>query len=699
MIISYYLKLYLNFIILNLFVNLNFAVAPVFVKTYTISTVMGTGFPGAGPSMSPGTSTSLSTPGGMWISSSSKLYIADTNNHVIRSLDLTDQNALAQIAAGSIGSAGSAGDTGFATSAQLNSPSGICGDSLGNLYIVDDGNALIRTVNPAGQISTIGGTSFSNVCADGYGAGSSGIGVSYACRVDAQGNVYIADSGCQAIRYLIVATSRLTTALGTLGTAGLIDGIGTNAKFRNPAGLFLDSAGNFYIGDTGNHRVRYADASLNSATVTLSGGSQGSGNNQQATSSGLYNALKGLWVDYQGNIFIADTGNRRIKEVNVTNHFVTSPVGLGSAADENSLGSLTKILLPVDVYGDSSRGFIYYVDANDHRVRKMTIGAPVSPMPSYSPSKSPSIAPSSPTVTPTNIPTASPTRTPSVSPSLPPVPTFSPSTGMPTMIPTVTPTCVPTVTPTMSPSTTPTASPTATPSFLPSTVLPTTIPTYSPSLQPSFLPTSIPTVNPTDSPSFVPSVTPTRSPSENPTFSPSFGPTNSPTCSPSITPTCTPSEQPTMTPTMAPSATPSHSPSLSPSHSPTTSPSAVPSTTPSLTSTASTSNTPTVLPSPLPTFIPTVNPSILPSISPSYSPTTNPTVLPTVFPSCSPTITSSSINPTVNPSQTPSKTPTTDPSPSPSVMPSQTPSCFPTVVPSSTSNPTWNPTRSPTINR
>jgi sugar lactone lactonase YvrE len=655
MIISNYLKLYLNFILLNLFANLNFvgSTTQTFVKTYTISTVMGTGAPAAGANMLPGTSTSLSTPGGMWISSSSKLYVADTNNHIIRSLDLTDQNALAQVAAGSIGSSGTAGDTGPATSAQLTTPSGICGDSLGNLYIVDNGNALIRTVNPTGQISTIAGQTFNNVCADGYGAGSSGIGDSYACRVDGSGNVYFADSGCHAIRYLIVATSQLTTPLGNLAHSGLIDAIRTNAKFKNPAGLFLDSAGNFYIGDTGNYRVRYAEASLNTATITLSGNGQGSGNNQLATSAGLYNGLKGLWVDGEGNVFIADTVNRRIKEINVTNQYVTSPVGVGSGTSENTLSSLTKILLPVDVYGDSSsaRGFVYYVDANDHRVRKMTPGAPISAMPSYSPSRLPSIAPTSPTVTPTTTPTANPTRTPSVSPSLPPVPTYSPSTVMPTMIPTVTPTVVPTETPTMSPSTTPTVSPSVTPTFLPSTAVPTCFPTFAPSLQSSFLPTAIPTVNPTDSPSFTPSVTPTRNPSGNPTFSPSFGPSNLPTCSPSITPTV----QPTMTP------------------------------------------------------------STLPTVPPSYSPTTNPTVLLMVSPSCSPTMTPSSINPTVpasmNPSQTPSKPPTTDPSASPSIIPTQTPSgsptVVPTVVPSFTSNPTRNPTpdpsltptRSPTINR
>jgi sugar lactone lactonase YvrE len=513
----------------------------VFVRTYTISTVIGVpGSSTASPSNLPGTSTYLSTPYGIWISTNGRLYIADSGVHVIRTVDTTlGRQAPVTVLAGLINNAGSTGDGGFASNARLSTPSGVCGDTAGNIYIMDSGNLQIRKVDTLGFISIVSGRTGTSGCVDG-GVGLSNFINPFTCQVDQNGDVLILDSGCHCIRRLSSATNILTTIIGTLGLSGSNEGIGTNAKLNAPRGFFLDSNGNFFIADSGNNRIRKFPATLATST-TIAGSANGGGNNVVASSLvNLFSAPQGIWCNRLGNRFITDAGNHWIREINGTNNIITAPVGAGADSAENIIALGARVRTPVSIIGDSL-GNIYFSDSQDWAVRKLTLGAPISPFPTFSPSFAPTRTPTAPTPSPTATPTRDPTFAPTVTPTRDPTtktPSFLPSTVGPSFVPTPIPTRIPSAVPSKAPTVIPTALP---------TLLPVASPTSSPIPIPTFAPTRVPTATPTA----VPVTTPSRTPSPPPSNTPIATPTRIPTKTPSAYPSKVPTLEPTFVATFA----------------------------------------------------------------------------------------------------------------------------------------------------
>ena len=227
--------------------------------------------------------------------------------------------------AGTPGASGYSGDGGPATSAELQHAWGVAVDSAGNLYIADTFNQIIRKVNAAsGTITTVAGTpGTSGYSGDGGPATSAELSLPYGVAVDSSGNLYIADLGNSLVRK-VNASGTITTVAGTPGTIGYSGdgGPATSAELQYAWGVAVDSAGNLYIADTQNCRIRKVNASGTITTVAGNGTSGYSGDGGPATSAELSYPY-GVAVDSAGNLYIADTQNYRIRKVNASGTITT----------------------------------------------------------------------------------------------------------------------------------------------------------------------------------------------------------------------------------------------------------------------------------------------------------------------------------------------------------------------------------------
>ncbi len=211
----------------------------------------------------PATAAQVNFPEGIAVDANGVVYLADTRNHRIRRI----QNGIITTIAGN-GTAGFAGDGGQGPAASLNSPRGISVGANGNLYWVEPTNRRVRTLDRNGRITTFAGTGATGSTPDGDTALNTVLNFPLATAVDAAGNVYIADAGSSTVRR--VSNGIVTTIAGTalkLGFAG-DGGPATSAQINTPSGLAVDGAGNVYITDNGNHRVRVVLAAAQSFTAS-----------------------------------------------------------------------------------------------------------------------------------------------------------------------------------------------------------------------------------------------------------------------------------------------------------------------------------------------------------------------------------------------------------------------------------------------
>jgi len=271
----------------------------------------------------------LNEPVGVAVDTAGNLYIADMGNNAIRKVTINvptstgPQNIITTVAGiSNVGTAGYSGDGGPAISATLSSPAGVAVDSSGNVYVADLGNNAIREVKAGtGIISTAAG--ISGVGTAGY-AGDSGPATSATLNgprgvaVDTSGNIYIADSGNNAIREVTASTAKITTIVGNGTPSDTGDnGAATSGTLNNPTGLTVDSAGNLYIADSGNNVVRKVTAPPSSGIITTAAGNIERGNtgNGGPANEATLNGPSGVAVNSAGSIYIADEGNDVIREV------------------------------------------------------------------------------------------------------------------------------------------------------------------------------------------------------------------------------------------------------------------------------------------------------------------------------------------------------------------------------------------------
>jgi sugar lactone lactonase YvrE len=325
----------------------NHRVRKVTQSTGYISTVAGTGTSGA---FTAGTATSskLSAPNGVALDSSGNLYIADTGDHAVAKVNTS--GTLSYFAG--TGTSGTI-TAGAATSSKLNSPAGVAFDGSGNAYIADSGNHEVLKVNTSGTLSIFAGTGTSGTITAGT-ATSSKLNSPTGVAVDSSGNVYIADGGNHAV--LKVNTSGSLAYFAGTGTSGSTNdnnnSAATSAKLKTPYGVAWDSSSNVYIADSGNDVILKVTASTGKIAIITGtvGTASYSGDNGAATSA-TESAAKGVAVDSSGNVYIADTGNNLVRWI-ITTFGDIGPIagnGTGGYSGDGAAATAGEINAPTGI--------------------------------------------------------------------------------------------------------------------------------------------------------------------------------------------------------------------------------------------------------------------------------------------------------------------------------------------------------------
>jgi sugar lactone lactonase YvrE len=353
--------------------------------------VAGDGSSGYSGDGGPATAADLNYPYETALDSAGNLYIADSNNNVVRKV--AAGTGIITTVAGS-GTAGYSGDNGAATSAQLYAPFSVALDGAGNLYISDNGNSVVRKVTAAtGVITTFAGNGTSGSSGDNGPATSAALEYPRGIALDGTGNLYIADSISQRIRKVAAGTGIITTVAGN-GTAGYSGdgGPATSASLRSPVGIATDSAGNLYLADEFNNVIRKVTAS-NGVISTVAGNENASysyqggysGDGGPATSAQLY-WPSAVSVDGAGNLYIADYTNQVIRKVNASSGIITTVAGngsmCGSPSGDSGPATSAALCYPEGVSVDGA-GNLYISDTYSGRIREVTVSAlpPSAPTP------------------------------------------------------------------------------------------------------------------------------------------------------------------------------------------------------------------------------------------------------------------------------------------------------------------------------
>ena len=262
------------------------------------------------------------------------------------------------------------GDGGAATNARLSSPQGVAVDGCGNFLIADSANNRIRRVDTNGIISTIAGTNFSGFSGDGGAANLAGLSGPYGVGVDVWGNYWVADRGNNRIR-LVDTNGMITTVAGTNAYSYSGDGgPATNASMRSPSGVTVDGYSNLFIADYNNLRIRKVDTNGIISTIAGNGVFGFSGDGSAATNAS-FKSPQGVALDSCGNLFIADTANNRIRMVD-TNGTITTIAGTNASGYAGDGGPAARASLsgPAGVTIDSF-GYVFIADTMNHRVRQV----------------------------------------------------------------------------------------------------------------------------------------------------------------------------------------------------------------------------------------------------------------------------------------------------------------------------------------
>jgi sugar lactone lactonase YvrE len=345
----------------------------------TISTVAGNGTAGYLASQDTGTTAGtgaeLSSPDGAAVDVAGNLYIADRSNHRIRKV--TAATGFISTVAGN-GTAGYNGDGVAATSAELNQPSGaVALDGAGNLYIADYNNQRIRKVTAAtGLISTVAGNGTAGYNGDGVAATSAELNSPTGVAVDGAGNLYIGDKSNNRIRKVTASTGLISTVAGN-GTAGYNgDGIAaTSAELDSPPRVAVDGAGNLYIADQSNNRVRMVTASTGLISTVAGNGTAGYNSDGIPATSAELNNPYGVAVDGAGDLYISEN-NQRIRKVMASTGFISTVAGNGTGGynSDGIAATSAELSTPYGVAVDGA-GDLYIADSGNNRIREVTAAA------------------------------------------------------------------------------------------------------------------------------------------------------------------------------------------------------------------------------------------------------------------------------------------------------------------------------------
>ena len=329
----------------------------------TITTFAGLGFAAHTGDGGPASAAALFSPNALAIDAAGNIYVSEYDYGGVRKIDVS--GTITTIAGS--GSASFSGDNGPATDATMNQPTGVAVDAAGNVYIADMSNQRIRKVNTAGIITTIAGYGVSAFSGDGSAATLACMHQPTGVAVDATGNVYVADQINGRIRKINAAGIISTIAgNGTLGFAG-DGGAAITAELYQPTGVTVDAAGNIFISDIINNRIRKINTSGIISTIAGDGIGGFAGDGGPATDAHLYRP-NSVAVSAAGDVYIADMNNDRIRKVNTSN-IISTIAGVDILGDGGP-ATAAELNEPTDVAFDAA-GNVYICDLVNNRIRKV----------------------------------------------------------------------------------------------------------------------------------------------------------------------------------------------------------------------------------------------------------------------------------------------------------------------------------------
>jgi len=265
------------------------------------------------------------------------------------------------------GTAGNGNGTG--TGASFSGPNAMAFDNVGNLYVADYSNHLIRKITPAGVVSTFAGSGTAG-SSDGTGTAAS-FNYPFGIAVDALNNVYVADRINNMVR--MITPGGVVTTLAGSTTAGNVNGTGTAARFNQPAGLAVDAAGNIFVSDFVNSEIR--KIAPGGVVTTFAGtGTAGSANGTGTLAS--FNGPSGMAFDASGNLYVADRYNNMIRMITPA-AVVSTFAGSTTASFLDATGTAARFNIPIAI-GFDAAGNMYIADYGNNRIRKITPGAVVT---------------------------------------------------------------------------------------------------------------------------------------------------------------------------------------------------------------------------------------------------------------------------------------------------------------------------------
>jgi sugar lactone lactonase YvrE len=266
------------------------------------------------------------------------------------------------------------GDGSPALLAQLNQPYGIAVDSAGNVYFSEYGNSRVRKITPDGGITTVAGNGTYGSSGDGGQATKAQLASPAGLALDTAGNLYIADADSSCVRRVSSDGVIVTVAgNGTYGSSG-DGGQATNASLRTPYGVTVDASGNLYIADALANRVRRVTPDGIIATIAGNGALGFTGDGNQATKARLRLPFA-VAVDASGTLYIADTGNNRIRQV-ISNGVITTIAGNGIAGygGDGGLAKNAQVVGPTALAADAN-GNLYIGGISANRLRQIAGGS------------------------------------------------------------------------------------------------------------------------------------------------------------------------------------------------------------------------------------------------------------------------------------------------------------------------------------
>ena len=347
----------------------------------TLSVYAGNGVFGVGGDGGPATSAGLNFPEGLALDANGNLFIADNMNNRIRRVDVNTHIITTVAGSEDPFVGAYSGDGGLATLARLNLPYAVAVDKNGNLFISDSGNNRVRRVDAQTQIITtyagngLPGTP-GTANGDGGLATAAQLNLPIGLVVDGNDNLYISDSNDSVIRVVNAQTQIITTYAGSpaaQGTFGGDNGPATSAGLNAPSGIFLDGTGNLYIADTKNQRIRFVDSTANHTITTIAGNgnlcvnpASACGDGAAATSA-LLNHPTSVFLDNSSKLLIADQGDQRIRVVSAG---TISNFGGGASGGDGAAATSAILGLPNSLVVDST-GNLFVLEEFGERVRRV----------------------------------------------------------------------------------------------------------------------------------------------------------------------------------------------------------------------------------------------------------------------------------------------------------------------------------------